>query len=234
MRAGFEPFVEYLAACTGEQIEFFPVADYAAVVMGMKYDRVQIGRFGCRGYIEAAEKAGAIAIARGVREVGGTASSYHSLIIARRDRHITDLNGVSFVFVDPLSTSGYLAPALYIQEEGIELGETMYAGGHPQSVMAVQSGTVDAGACSETFYNTALAEGQITEEEIEIIWRSDPMPFGPISVSAGVKPAVREKLQRCLVAAPQDLVEGLHINLVAFETATDSDYDGIRQMEKLR
>lgn len=232
LREGCEPFAAYLSDCVGTEIEFMPVSDYAAIVMAMKYDRVQMANLGPVAYIEAVKEAGAEVIAGQIKP-GGT-RFYHALIIARADSHITDLNGVSFAFVDPLSTSGYLAPRLYIREEGIELGEIAYSGGHPQAILAVQNGTVDAAACSESHFNYAIEEGRIAKGEMDILWRSNPIPGPAIVVSSGMRPALKAKLQECVIAVPQSIAEALHMKCIGFVKVADSDYDEIREMVELQ
>ena len=41
------------------------------------------------------------------------------------------------------STSGYLYPSVMLKEAGVEPGEIVEAGGHPQAVLAVYNGDVD-------------------------------------------------------------------------------------------
>ena len=233
VRAAYAPLAEYLGVCVGREVNLLLVTDYTSVVMALKYNRVQLAKFGCAGYVSAARKAGAEAIAKGVNKPGEP-GGYYSLIIARADSKITDLDGTSFAFVDPLSTSGYLAPALHLKEAGIKPREVIYAGGHEQAILAVQNGTVDAAGCSETYFRYAIEEGRIAEDEMEVIWRSNLIPRGPIAVPSGMQPALKAKLQECLVAVPQGIAEGIRAKVVGFVKATDSDYDEIRQMEELR
>lgn len=56
---------------------------------------------------------------------------------------LEDLDGATWAYPDAGSTSGYLYPASIFAEMGIEIGETIEAGGHPQSILAVYNGQAD-------------------------------------------------------------------------------------------
>ncbi len=56
---------------------------------------------------------------------------------------LEDLAGARWAYPDAGSTSGYLYPASIFSDLGIEIGETLEAGGHPQSILAVYNGQAD-------------------------------------------------------------------------------------------
>jgi phosphonate transport system substrate-binding protein len=56
---------------------------------------------------------------------------------------LEDLAGATWAYPDAGSTSGYLYPASIFSDLGIEVGETIEAGGHPQSILAVYNGQAD-------------------------------------------------------------------------------------------
>jgi len=65
--------------------------------------------------------------------------------VARDSEYQTleDLAGATWAYPDAGSTSGYLYPASIFADLGIEMGETIEAGGHPQAVLAVYNGQAD-------------------------------------------------------------------------------------------
>ncbi len=65
--------------------------------------------------------------------------------VARDSKYQTleDLAGAKWAYPDAGSTSGYLYPASIFGDLGITTGETIEAGGHPQSVLAVYNGQAD-------------------------------------------------------------------------------------------
>ena len=58
---------------------------------------------------------------------------------------LEDLTGAKWAYPEAGSTSGYLYPSSIFADLGIELGETIEAGGHPQAVLAVYNGQADVG-----------------------------------------------------------------------------------------
>jgi phosphonate transport system substrate-binding protein len=229
----FAPFVEYLAEELGRDVELVLVPDYAAVVEAMKYGHADIARFGAFSYILATQEADVEAVAVGIK--GNTGKpEYHALIVARADRGVTDLNGASFAFSDVGSTSGYLAPITYFNQAGIEPGEVFFSGSHNASIEAVKNGTVDAAGVADNRYITALEEGVIAEGELEILWKSEPIPNAPIVVRGDLEPGLKNRIQQAFLDAPGELVEALGVKEIGYVEVEDGDYDIIRRMQETK
>lgn len=87
-------------------------------------------------------------------ETGKLSTTYNSQILVRTDsgiNSIQDLKGKRFAFTDTLSTSGYLFPLLMVrqktgQEPKAFFSEMIFAGSHPNSVLAVYNKRVDGAA----------------------------------------------------------------------------------------
>jgi phosphonate transport system substrate-binding protein len=105
---------------------------------------------------------------------------YWGQYLVQRDSDIEtleDLNGLTWGFTDPTSTSGHLIPLIQLDSMGIEPAEKVPTGGHPQAVLAVYNGEVDFGT---TYYTPPL----LPEGEWEI--GDDPEPFADIVEECGV------------------------------------------------
>jgi len=88
---------------------------------------------------------------------------YWTMFIVARDsdfQTLEDLEGASWAYPDATSTSGYLYPQALYADLGITVGETIEAGGHPQSVRAVYNGEADFGTAY--FSAPLLPEGSWT------------------------------------------------------------------------
>lgn len=229
----FGPFVEYLSDALDREVELLLVADYTAVVEAMKYGHADVARFGPFSYALAAQEADVEAVAAAVKESTGRAA-YHALIVARADRDVASLDGANFAYVDPASTSGYLSPATYLMEAGVELGEVFFAGTHGAVIEAVKNGTVDAGAVADNRYLVALAEGVVGEGELEVLWESDPIPNSPVAVQKTMDAGLRARLVAALLAMPREIVEHTGIGEIGFVEADDSDYDVVRRMQEAK
>jgi phosphonate transport system substrate-binding protein len=126
--------------------------------------------------------------------------TYHSIGFARKDSGITsltDAKGKVFGFGDPNSTSGYLIPSVEIPAViGAKMedffGEVKFTGGHEQTIVAVNNGDIDAGVTWadgqgnwEDGYNSgalrkAVDAGLVDMNEMVQIWKSKPIPEGPV------------------------------------------------------
>lgn len=223
-------FVGYLEGELGVDIEMLTVPDYSAVVEALKYDHVDIAYLGPFAYILATAETDVDAVVAGVK-AGETQPGYKAFILSRPG--LTDLNGATFAFVDPGSTSGYLIPNTYVIEEGIELGNVMFAGSHPGVIEAIKNGSVDAGAVADNRFYYALEEGVVEEGEIEIFWESDLIPGSPWVVQGDMDPAFRQALVDTMLAMPEDVVVSALLKDVRFAPVSDADYNFIRKVWEL-
>ena len=82
--------------------------------------------------------------------------------VARDSEYQTleDLAGATWAYPDAGSTSGFLYPSSIFADLGVEVGETVEAGGHPQSVLAVYNGEADV--ATAYFSAPLLPEGNWT------------------------------------------------------------------------
>ena len=142
--------------------------------------------------------------------------AYHSIGFARRDSGIDsldDMKGKKFGFGDPNSTSGYLIPSVEIpqitgapMDNGAYFGEVVFTGGHEQTIVAVANGDVDGGVTWadgqgdwEDGYNSgalrkAVDSGLVDMNDIVEIWKSKPIPEGPIVLRRALPQDVKDKV----------------------------------------
>jgi phosphonate transport system substrate-binding protein len=90
---------------------------------------------------------------------------------------LEDLEGATWAYPDAGSTSGFLYPSSIFSDLGITVGETVEAGGHPQSISAVYNG--DADVATAYFSAPLLPEGT---------WTVDMAPDVPDEVVADCAP----------------------------------------------
>ncbi len=126
---------------------------------------------------------------------------------------LEDMKGKKFGFGDPNSTSGYLIPSIEIptetgatMENGDYFGEVVFTGGHEQTIVAVNNGDVDGGVTwadgqgnwEDGFNSGALRKavdaGLIDMNDLVEIWRSKPIPEGPIVLASALPQDVKDKM----------------------------------------
>ncbi len=156
--SGGEVMAAALEEATGLNFEVSVPTSYAATVEAMcASPSNSMGFIPAAGYVIANNRCGVEVAAAAVRRGWNV---YWAAYIVRRDSDIYtfgDLAGRTWGYGDTGSTSGYIFPSVELTTAGIEPGERVETGGHPQTVQAVYSGEVDFGT---TFYSPpAMPEG---------------------------------------------------------------------------
>jgi phosphonate transport system substrate-binding protein len=169
---GGDVMTKALTEATGLNFQVDVPTSYAATVEAMCASPTDtIGFIPALGYVVANNRCGV--------EVGAAAvrfglSWYTTMFLVQRDSDIQtldDLAGKKWAIPDLGSTSGYLYPSVMLKQAGIEPGDLVEAGGHPNAVLAVYNGEVDFGTA---FYSPPLTTPT---------WQfgDDPEPFDPAS-----------------------------------------------------
>jgi phosphonate transport system substrate-binding protein len=143
---GGQVLAEALNELTGLTFEVFVPTSYAATIEAMcaAPDRT-MGFIPAAGYVIANNRCGVEVAAAAVRNGWPV---YWAEYIVRRDSDIYtfgDLDGKTWGYADPGSTSGYIVPSVEFAEAGITPGAEVQTGGHNQTVLAVYNGEVDFG-----------------------------------------------------------------------------------------
>ncbi|MGR3455253.1 phosphonate ABC transporter substrate-binding protein [Pseudooceanicola sp.] len=200
----------------GVPVKLFAPADYNGVIQGLLGGTIDMAWLGASGYaktfLDDPEAVEPVLVKINLDGSYG----YHSIGFARKDSGITsleDMQGKKFGFGDPNSTSGYLIPAIEIpqqtgasMENGDYFGEVVFTGGHEQTIVAVNNGDVDGGVTWadgqgnwEDGYNSgalrkAVDAGLVDMNDLVEIWRSKPIPEGPVVLRKALPEEVKAKM----------------------------------------
>ncbi len=221
--ASNECFRAYVEDALGVPVRLFTPADYNGVIQGLIGGSLDLAWLGASAYaavyLNDPEAVHPILVKT---NLDGT-YMYYSVAIAREDsgiRSIEDMEGRSFAFADANSTSGYLIPLVempqegYSMEEGEFFGRIAFSGGHEQTIIAVVNGDFDAGVVWtdgqgewEDGHNSgalrrATDSGIVDMNDIVEIWRSRPIPEGPIVIRSDLPQDVQDTVT--------ELMAGLH------------------------
>lgn len=154
--SGGEVMDNALTEATGLEFEVSVPTSYAATIEEMCANPADtMGFIPAFGYVLASQLCQVDVAFKAVRFGFGV---YWAQFLVGRDSGIeslADLEGLSWAYPDPGSTSGYLFPSVSLDEAGVTPGETREAGGHPQAALAVYNGEVDFGT---TFFSPPLIE----------------------------------------------------------------------------
>ena len=226
--------MDQLAEKTGMTVRPFVANDYNGVIEALRSKKLDIAYLGPFSYVLASEVADAEAFAVAVTKKTGT-SSYHSQVITRKDSgldSIAKLEDHTFAFVDPSSTSGHLFPKAGLMNEGLDpdshFSRVIFSGSHDASIMAVANGKVDGAAVADRILESAINKGHVKREDIQIVWRSKPIPESPMVWRKSLDAQTKEKVAKAM-ADIKDLPWGDQGVLNGFAATDDQAYDVVRQ-----
>ena len=192
-----------LEVATGYKFESFVATSYAGVIEAMGAGRADIGWLNTFSYVIAHQKYG---VEVRLVTVRFGLPYYRSEIITQAGPGITalaDLRGKRFAFVDPASTSGYLFPLAGLKKAGFNpdtfFGQTVFAGSHPNVVLAVYQGRADAGAVFEDARGVIQKNFPDVMEKVKVIWKSDNIPNDTVSFRRDLPSDVVDKVTKALL-----------------------------------
>ncbi|GAA6187811.1 phosphonate ABC transporter substrate-binding protein [Litorivita sp. NS0012-18] len=201
----------------GVETKLFAPADYNGVIQGLLGGTLDMAWLGASGYAAVfIQNPDAVEPVLVKINLDGS-YGYHSIGFARKDSGVAsldDMQGKVFGFGDPNSTSGYLIPSIEIpqykdgvsMETGKYFGEVKFTGGHEQTIVAVNNGDIDGGVTWadgqgnwEDGYNSgalrkAVDAGLVDMNDLVEIWRSKPIPEGPVVLRKDLPQEVKDKM----------------------------------------
>ncbi len=236
---------DYFSRKLGMEVEHLQVSNSAAMIEAMRADKIDVGSGGTFTYLVAAEKAGAEAIVTAAAP-DGSPNYYRSCLITNPGSGIRTLEDIkakskelTLSWAYPTSTSGHLVPRYFLQENGIvpeDFKEVFIATDHASSLFTVISRKVDVAAVSYTILTRYLQMERFKEEDIHIIWRSEPITPSPVFVRGNLAPDIKKKLQQAYVDMPKDdpetwkILRGQYSFDVIYIPVNDSLYQPFRDM----
>jgi phosphonate transport system substrate-binding protein len=232
--ARWQPFFDYLGKTLGLEVKPQVGADYTAVIIAMQNKQLDVAYFGPKSYVTAVEQAGAEAMVKDNTVKGGL--GYHSIIISKATSPIKTLEqakGKNFAFVDPQSTSGYLVPLTHFvytlkTKPDAYFSKVIFAGSHENAILAVLNGTVDVAATNDADLANAIDKGAVKASDFNVLYTSATIPNGPTAVRGDLPASLKTAIKTAMLNFKDP--KGLDaLNLKGWVSASDKDYDPIRQ-----
>jgi phosphonate transport system substrate-binding protein len=165
---------------------------------------------------------------------------YHSNIIVHKDSSVEEvdqLEGKTFVFVDPKSNSGRLYPTYLLAKRNKSpesfFSSYQYSYSHNKSVEIVAKKRADGAAVDSIVYDFMVSNNSPYTEQTRIIHRSPAFGIPPVVVHPDTPPYLKRSLLAIFLGMHNDpegkaILEAMKIE--RFVEVSDSNYDGIRAM----
>jgi phosphonate transport system substrate-binding protein len=234
----------YLSGALHVPVEYRPVTDYTASVIGFKTGDLDLVWYGGLTGVEARlQVPGAHAIAQ--RDID---SAFHAVFITRQGsgiRSLADCKGHTFTFGSEMSTSGRLMPEYYLRQAIGPMdnlrGAPGFSGSHDKTIALVAAGTYDAGALNAQVWKSRIADHTVDTTHLTVFYTSPAFhdyhwvlnPAAEQRFGAGFGDKVRAAL---LALDPADSTQKEILGLFGahrFIETADSNYADIERVGRM-
>ena len=204
LRSDWQPLLDDMAKQTGLKVKAFFAPDYAGVIEGMRFNKVQVAWFGNKSAMEAVDRANGEVFAQMVNADG--TQGYYSHLIVHKDSPLKSLDDVlkngkslSFGNGDPNSTSGFLVPGFYVFAKNKIDPKAHFKvvrnANHEANAQAVANKQVDV-ATNNSENLDKIEERQPEKfKDIRVVWTSPLIPLDPLVLHKGLPAETKEKIK---------------------------------------
>jgi len=187
----------------GCSVELYVATSYNAEIEAMRNNKLEFAEFGPLGYVLAHQVAHAEAVATFAGEQGKPATYYASIVTwpGSGIKTLNDVDGHSFAYADPASTSGHLFPAYGLRKAGVDPDKgvkAIYAGSHTASFEALRNHKVDAGELNSEEIASAKLHNEYDPAAYVTLWQSEPIPLDPLAVRGDLPADFKARLASVL------------------------------------
>ncbi len=204
LKADWQPLLDDMAKQTGFTVKAFFAPDYAGIIEGMRFNKVQLAWFGNKSAIEAVDRAGGEVFAQMVNADG--TKGYYSHLIVHKDSPIQGLDDIlkkgkdySFGNGDPNSTSGFVVPGFYVFAQNKIDAKTHFkvvrSANHETNALAVANKQVDVATNNSENLEKIAQKFPDKRGDIRVIWTSPLIPLDPLVMRKDLPEATKAKLK---------------------------------------
>jgi len=205
LKQDWEPLIKDMEKQTGMKIKAFFAPDYAGIIEGMRFNKVQVAWLGNKSAMEAVDRASGEVFAQMVNADGS--QGYYSHLIVHKDSPYNTLddilkNGKSLSFGngDPNSTSGFLVPGFYVFSKNNIDPKTHFkvsrSANHEANALAVANKQVDV--ATNNSENLEKVQNRYPEKfnSIKIVWTSPLIALDPLVIRKDMSEASKAKIKQ--------------------------------------
>lgn len=245
LKSDWQPVLDDMAKKLGMKVNGFFASDYAGIIEGMRFNKVQVAWFGNKSAMEAVDRASGEVFAQMVNADGTL--GYYSHLIVHKDspiRSVEDMlkqgKNLSFGNGDPNSTSGFLVPGYYVFSQNKIDPKTFFkvsrGANHESNALAVANKQVDL--ATNNSENLDKIKDKLPEKfnDIRVIWTSPLIPLDPLVIRKDMAEPLKTKVKEFFYnygKGSQQEKDNLYkiSKLSAFKLSTNSQLIPIRQLE---
>ena len=205
LKTGWQPVIDDLSRALGVQVKPFFASDYAGIIEGMRFNKVQLAWYGNKSAIEAVDRADGEVFASVIDKDGNP--GYWSVLLVNKDSKLNSVDDViaqgktlNYGAGDPNSTSGTAVPGYYLWgERKVDpktLFKTVRASNHETNLLSVINKQVDVAINNtEALERYRINTGKDATESVRILWKSPLIPADPMVWRKDLSPELKTKVR---------------------------------------
>lgn len=241
LKPQWDPFLKDMEKKLGVKVNAFFAPDYAGIIQGMRFNKVDVAWYGNLSAMEAVDRANGQVFAQTVAADGSP--GYWSVLIVNKDNPIKDVNellakrkDLTFGNGDPNSTSGFLVPGYYVFAKNniapTDFKRTLNAN-HETNALAVANKQVDVATNNTENLDRLKVTAPEKFSQLKVIWKSPLIPGDPIVWRKNLSDATKDKIYDFFTtygktAEEQQVLKGL--SWAPFRPSSDLQLVPIRQL----
>ena len=250
LKSVWQPVIDDLSRAIGVPVKPFFASDYAGIIEGMRFNKVQMGWFGNKSAIEAVDRAKGEVFASVIDKDGNP--GYWSLLIVNKDSNLKTLDDVlksggklSYGAGDPNSTSGTAVPGYYLwaanKIEPKTFFKTVRASNHEANLLSVINKQVDVAVNNtEALERYRLSTGKDANDSVRVLWKSPLIPADPLVVRSDLPADLKGRIRDFFINygkgkdAAREMANLKALTYQGFRASDNQQLVPIRQIELAR
>ena len=245
LKAEWQPLIDDMVKQTGMKVTAFFAPDYAGIIEGMRFNKVQVAWLGNKSAMEAVDRSNAEVFAQMVNADG--TQGYYSHLIVHQDSAIKTLDDVlkngkslSFGNGDPNSTSGFLVPGYYVfaknKVDAKSFFKVVRSANHETNALAVANKQVDIATNNSENLDKIKDRQPEKFKDIRIVWTSPLIALDPLVMHKELPAAAKEKIKSFFYNYGKTDTREKEIlmkisKLSGFKTSTNAQLIPIRELD---
>ena len=247
LKQDWQPVLDDMSKKLGIKINAFFAPDYAGVIEGMRFNKVQFAWVGNKSAIEAVDRSNAEVFSQTVNADGTL--GYYSMISVHKDSPYQTLEEVlknaknlNFGIGDPNSTSGFLVPSYYVFAQNNINPKTAFktirGANHEANILAVANKQVDAAVHSSDTLDRIKVRQPEMASQLRQVWKSPLIANDPLVWRKDLPADVKARIKDFFITygktgadAAREKTQLNKLTLSGFQDSSNAQLKPIRQLE---
>ncbi|WP_122744144.1 phosphonate ABC transporter substrate-binding protein [Pseudomonas viridiflava] len=239
----WQPFLDDMSKKTGLKVNATFASDYAGLIQGMRFNKVDVARLGNKAAMEAVDRSNGEIFAQ--TSAANGVAGYWSLLIVRKDSPINSVEDMlknaktlTFGNGDPNSTSGYLVPGYYVFAKNHVDASTAFKrtlnSSHEVNALSVAKGQLDVATFNTESWDRLAVTQPDKVEQLKVIWKSPLIPADPMVWSKALSDENKAKIREFFASygdTDEEKTVLKNMQLGKFLKSSDDQLLPIRQLE---